>query len=179
MNNKVQNILIFLSLILATLAVGLGLQARQSVEQEAAQIEAAPAEDIKKVVYHVDFADPGRLSAMMTSINNMTNTYQEKLQEYDVRIVFVAHGIRFLTQDSLKGTPFAEDATLKARKKELINRLTGLNELQEVKLELCEITREAISLDKEKLIPGVELVQSGVVRLAELQEKGFAYLKIQ
>ena len=139
----------------------------------------APVEPVAKVVYHADFADPRRFSAMLTSINNMVTTYQHDLAEYDVRIVFVAHGIRFVTADSLKGTPFAEDAALKARRKDLIERLRSLHDTQGVKLELCNITREEIRLDPEKLVAGVELVPSGVVRLAELQHQGFAYIKIE
>ena len=140
---------------------------------------AAPADPVMKVVYHADFADPRRFSAMLTSINNMVNTYQEALAEYDIRIVFVAHGIRFVTADPLKGTPFVEDALLKARRKNLMERLRSLHETQGVKLELCGITREQVRLDPQKLIAGVELVPSGVVRIAELQQRGFAYLKIE
>ena len=139
----------------------------------------APAEPVAKVVYHADFADPRRFSAMLTSINNMVTTYQSDLAEYDVRIVFVAHGIRFVTTDALKGTPFAEDAELKERRKNLTERLRSLHDTQGVKLELCGITREQVRLDPEKLIAGVELVPSGVVRIAELQHRGFAYIKIE
>ena len=139
----------------------------------------APAEPVAKVVYHADFADPRRFSAMLTSINNMVTTYQHDLIEYDVRIVFVAYGIRFVTADALKGTVFAEDAALKARRKDLLERLGFLQNAQGVKLELCGITREQTRLDPEKLIPGVELVPSGVVRIAELQHQGFAYIKIE
>jgi intracellular sulfur oxidation DsrE/DsrF family protein len=114
---------------------------------------------------------------MLTSINNMVTEYQQTLREYDVRIVFVAHGIRFVTADPLKGTPFAEDAALKARKKELLERMKSLHETQGVKLELCEITREFARLDPEKLLPGIVRVPSGVVRIADLQHQGFAYLK--
>jgi len=139
----------------------------------------APAEPVAKVVYHADFADPRRFSAMLTSINNMVTTYQNNLAEYDVRIVFVAHGIRFVTTDALKDTPFAEDAALRERRKNLIERLRSLHDTQGVKLELCGITREQVRLDPEKLIAGVELVYSGVVRIAELQHRGFAYIKIE
>lgn len=141
--------------------------------------DPAPAEPVAKVVYHADFADPRRFSAMLTSINNMVTTYQSDLAEYDVRIVFVAHGIRFVTADALKGTPFAEDAELKERRKNLTERLRSLHDTQGVKFELCGITREQIGLDPEKLIAGVELVTSGVVRIAELQHRGFAYIKIE
>jgi hypothetical protein len=34
------------------------------------------------------------------------------LIEYDIRIVFVAHGIRFLTDYKLLETPFQEDAAI-------------------------------------------------------------------
>lgn len=142
--------------------------------------EPVPAEEpVMKVVYHADFADPRRFSTMLTNINNMVSTYQADLKEYDVRIVFVAYGIRFVTADPLKGTPFAEDAALKARRKELLERLKSLHDTQNIKLELCEITRESVPLDREKLLAGVELVPSGVVRIAELQHQGFAYLKTE
>ena len=77
----------------------------------------APAtEPVAKVVWHVDFSDPRRLSAMIQNVNNMVTTYQNKLEDYDIRLVFLAGGIRFVTQDPLKGTPFAEDPDFKKRR---------------------------------------------------------------
>src|SRR4030065_424582 len=75
--------------------------------------------------------------------------------------------------------PVAAGAALRARGKNLIERLRSLHDTQGVKLELCGITREQVRLDPEKLIAGVELVTSGVVRIAELQHRGFAYIKIE
>ncbi len=141
--------------------------------------EVAADDDIIKVVYHADYADPRRFSAMLTSINNMVTYYQNEFIEYDVRIVFVAHGIRFLTGDKLENTPFAADAALEERRENLAGRLGSLNSVQDVKLELCDITRSQIKLDAGKLVDGVELVPSGVVRIAELQRDGFAYIKIE
>ena len=140
---------------------------------------AKPKDEVVKVVYHADFADPRRFSAMLANIHNMVATHQSELKEYDVRIVFVSYGIRFVTQDKLTGTPFAEDAALKLRRPELLARLATLRDNEGVKLELCEITREAVHLPKEKIIPGVALVPSGVVRIVELQRQGFAYLKVE
>jgi intracellular sulfur oxidation DsrE/DsrF family protein len=135
--------------------------------------------DVEKVVYHADFSDPRRFSAMLTSINNMVTYYQNELLEYDVRIVFVAHGIRFLTDDGLAGTPFASDEALEERRSNIKGRLSALNSVQGVKLELCDITRSQLKLPKDKLYAGVTIVPSGVVRLAELQHQGFAYIKIE
>ena len=140
----------------------------------------ARAEAEAKVVYHADFADSRRFSAMLTSIHNMVTHYENHLMDADVRIVFVSHGIRFITDDPLEGTPFAEDERLKEERANLRGRLLALAELNGVKLELCDITRSAVQLASEELYDVVELVPSGVVRIAQLQnEEGFAYLKVE
>lgn len=142
---------------------------------------AAVAEDdgVARVVYHADFADPRRFSAMLTSINNMVTHYQNELIDYDVRIVFVAHGIRFVTDSTMDDTPFAADAALEARRDNLRGRLASLRDVQGVRLELCDITRSQVSLPADRLYENVELVPSGVVRIADLQREGFAYIKIE
>jgi intracellular sulfur oxidation DsrE/DsrF family protein len=147
------------------------------VAQAAAATPAAPA--MARVVWHVDFGDPRRLSAMIQNVNNMVTTYQNDLADYDVRVVFLAGGIRFVTEDDLARTPFAANKAFRAERPQLIKRLQQLRELHGVKLELCDITREALRLPKEKIIPGVASVRSGVVRIAELQSQGFAYLKVE
>jgi hypothetical protein len=162
----------FMAMLLLWAAGGLNAVA-------ADQPAVKPADEVIKVVYHADFADPRRFSAMLANIHNMVSTYQAELKEYVVRIVFVSYGIRFVTQDKLAGTPFAEDAALKQRRTELLTRLATLRDNEGVKLELCEITREAVQLPKEKIIPGVALVPSGVVRIVELQRQGYAYLKVE
>ena len=133
-----------------------------------------------RVVYHADFADPRRFSAMLTSINNMVVHYDDNFIDHDVRIVFVSHGVRFVTDDALAGTPFEEDDQLRGDRENLRGRLLALNSLHNVKLELCEITRDVIGLAPDKVYGTVEFVPSGVVRIAQLQnEEGFAYIKIE
>jgi intracellular sulfur oxidation DsrE/DsrF family protein len=142
------------------------------------QVRADEAE--ARVVYHADFSDPRRFSAMLTSINNMVNHYANEFIDYDVRIVFVAHGVRFVTDDKLAGTPFVEDKQLAEQRENLRGRLLTLAEMHNVKLELCNITRSQIGLAEDKLYSQVALIPSGVVRIAQLQqEEGFAYIKIE
>lgn len=136
-------------------------------------------ESVAKVVYHADFSDPRRFSAMLTSINNMITYYNDEFIEYDVRIVFVAHGIRFITDNKLIGTSFAADKKLEARRDNIKGRLMSLNNVHGVKLELCNITRKQVNLSKEQLYKNVESVHSGVVQVAKLQSQGFAYIKIE
>ena len=150
--------------------IGLGLSVQTVQAQD---------DELVKVVYHADFADPRRFSAMLTSVNNMVRIYEDELVDYDVRIVFLSHGIRFVTGDKLAETRFAEDNKLAEQRANLKGRLTSLQNTSGVKLELCDITRTGIGLSKDKLYKGVSLVKSGVVRIAELQHKGFAYIKVQ
>ncbi len=116
---------------------------------------------------------------MLTSIYNMATTYEDMLVDYDIRIVFVAHGIRFITDDKLENTPFAADSKLAERRENLRGRLKSLHSTKGIKLELCDITRRAVNVEKDKLYKMVNYVESGVVRVAELQRKGYAYLKVE
>ena len=85
------------------------------------------ADEVKRVVWHVDYGDPDRLGRMISSVNNMTAAYEGELADYDIRIVFLGAGIRFLTSDPLAKTPFAEDKELKDKRKQINDRLKSLN----------------------------------------------------
>ncbi|MBD3766569.1 MAG: DsrE family protein [Gammaproteobacteria bacterium] len=136
---------------------------------------SAPA----KVVYHVDFNDVTRYSATLTSIANIITAYEAELRDYEVTLVFVGHGIRFVTDDVLKGTPYATNADLDKRRAELKGRLETLVKVRGVKALLCDKTRDEIALDKSKVYSMVGLTPSGVATIADLQMQGAAYLKIQ
>jgi len=142
-------------------------------------VHADEKSETAKVVFHADYANPQRMSSMLTSIFNMVTTYENEFIEYDIRIVFLSHGIQFLTHDRLKGTPFEVDDKQAKLREDLITRLLTLHNMQNINLSLCDITRQAIGLDKKKLIPGVTIVTSGVVEIAKLQSHGFSYLKVQ
>ncbi len=137
------------------------------------------ADDGAKVVYHVDFSDVTRYSATLTSINNIMNFYENELMNADVHLVFVGHGLRFSTDDALKGTPYAHDKALLERRDELKGRLDALMNSRGVKVKLCDHTRNEINLDPSKIYEGIELIPSGVADIAILQSQGYAYLKIQ
>ncbi|OYY72394.1 MAG: hypothetical protein B7Y40_11000 [Gammaproteobacteria bacterium 28-57-27] len=94
-------------------------------------------------------------------------------------MVFVGQGIRFVTDDALKGTPYVADKALLDRRAELRGRLETLIKIKAVKALLCDKTRDEIALDKSKIYPGVSLTPSGVATIADLQMQGYAYLKIQ
>lgn len=162
-----------LAMVVVLTATGAAVLPQTTVAQEGSGDGAA------KVVYHVDFKDPRRFSAMLTTIYNMVSIYQNDLREYDVRIVFHSYGVRFLTDNKLEGTPFEADKALEERRENLKGRLMSLQDVYDVGLELCEITREHVGLSRDNVYEGVKAVGSGVVRIAELDSKGFAYIKIE
>jgi len=142
-------------------------------------LNSQAADDGAKVVYHVDFKDPTRYSATLTSINNIMNFYESELMEADVHLVFVGYGLRFATDDNLKGTPYEADKALLDRRAELKGRLESLINVRGVKVDLCDKTRDEIALPKDKIYKGIDFTPSGVAKIAILQSEGYSYLKIQ
>lgn len=144
---------------------------------------AKPAElamkDLKKesevaVVYHCDFADPQRYSVMLRNINNHLSVYD--FDPFETKIVIVAHGggVAFHLKNR-EGTSWAGlelDPTLDAR-------MRGLAAYG-VEVYLCKITfqLENIDLSKVKDDDYIRLVPSGVATVADLQAKGFSYIKV-
>ncbi|MFN4263046.1 MAG: DsrE family protein [Thioalkalivibrionaceae bacterium] len=133
-----------------------------------------------RVVFHADFSDPRRFSAMLSSLGNLVAHYENEFMDADVRVVVVSHAIRFMTENDLADTPFAADDVLLEARPTLLGRMRSMAELNGVQFELCDITRAFVNLPEDELAEFVTLVPSGVVRIAELQnDYGFAYLKIE
>lgn len=133
------------------------------------------AAEVARVVYHVDYADPDRYSLTLTSVNNMLNAYEQELRDYDVQILFVGQGVRFVTDDKKAGT----DKKLEAKRAEYKGRLESLSKVRNVKLAVCNNTLNDFGIPEKSLYSGVKVVPSGVAYLADQQQQGAAYLKIQ
>jgi intracellular sulfur oxidation DsrE/DsrF family protein len=125
-------------------------------------------------VYHCDFGDSRRFSQMLTNVNNHLSVYE--FDTLRVKIVVVAHGagLKFFLED-LSGTPWANDTI----EPDLYKRFVGLSKFG-VEGYLCEITYKRQNIDKAKTRKDafLKFVPSGVATVAELQSKGFAYLKV-
>ena len=125
-------------------------------------------------VYHCDFGDPARFGQLLTNMNNHLSVYE--FDNMRVKLVIVTHGagVQFFLDD-LEGTPWANNKI----DPDLYKRFTGLTKFG-VEAYLCEITfkRNKIDLAKAKKDSFLKFVPSGVATVAELQSKGFAYLKV-
>jgi uncharacterized protein len=148
----------------------IGTLALSGAALSATRLEASPEKlDIAAVkketdiacLYHCDFGDPQRFSQMLTNINNHLSAYD--FDTLRVKIVIVAHGagIKFFLDD-LSGTPWEKDSID-----------------PDVYRRLCQITYKRLNIDPTKTRKDAFLrfVPSGVATVAELQAKGFGYLK--
>ena len=165
--------------LLAGIAVAGGALAAQASAAGAAEPGLLDLKTVKKdteiaCVYHCDFGDPGRVGQMITNIDNHLSVYD--YDPFKAKVVVVAHGAGikpFL--DNLEGTPWAKDTPAPA----LFERFQNLAKIG-VDVYLCQITfkRNKIDLAKARTEPFIKLVPSGVASLAELQAKGFGYIKV-
>jgi intracellular sulfur oxidation DsrE/DsrF family protein len=93
-----------------------------------------------------------------------------------VKLVLVTHGagVKFFLND-LSGTPWAKDEV----DPDLYKRFVGLTKFG-IEAYLCEITfkRNKIDLAKAKQDSFLKFVPSGVATVAELQSKGYGYIKV-
>jgi intracellular sulfur oxidation DsrE/DsrF family protein len=161
----------------------LGALAASGATLAATKLEAAPKtldmaamkkETDVACLYHCDFGDPRRFGQMLTNINNHLSVYE--FDTFKVKLVIVAHGagIKFFLQD-LAGTPWEKEKI----DPDIYKRVVGLSKFG-VEVYLCRNTfqRQKIDVAKAKSDDFIKLVPSGVATVAELQSKGFAYLKV-
>ena len=161
----------------------LGALAVSGATLTASKLAAAPGKldlsSLKKdtdvaCLYHCDFGDPKRFSQLLTNINNHLSVYE--FDNMRVKLVIVTHGagVQFFLDD-LTGTPWANNTI----DPDLYKRFTGLTKFG-VEAYLCEITfkRNKIDFAKAKQDSFLKFVPSGVATVAELQTKGYAYLKV-
>jgi intracellular sulfur oxidation DsrE/DsrF family protein len=162
--------------IIGTLAAsGVVLAATSGARANPVAIDLA---DIKKetdiaCLYHCDFGDPQRFSQMLQNMLNHYSAYE--FDTFKLKLVVVAHaaGIKFFLEDRT-GTPWEKDAIDPA----IYQRFVGLTKYG-VEGYLCQITYKRLNIDPAKTRKDafLKFVLSGVATAAELQAKGFAYIK--
>jgi intracellular sulfur oxidation DsrE/DsrF family protein len=164
--------------LLGALAAG-GALAATTVAAQAAPKELSFA-DMKKeadvsCLYHCDFGNDKRYSAMLRNINNHLSVYN--FDPLNTKIVIVAHsaGIKYHLKN-LAGTPWEKEPPIDT---DLAKRMDGLAKYG-VEVYLCKITFKSLKIDiaHSKDEPYIKLVPSGVATVGALQAKGYSYLKV-
>lgn len=125
-------------------------------------------------LYHCDFGDPQRFSQMLQNMLNHYSAYE--FDNFKLKLVIVAHGagLKFFLKD-LTETPWAKETI----DPDLYKRFMGLTQYG-VEAYLCQITYKRLKIDpaKTRTDSVLKFVPSGVATVAELQAKGFGYLKV-
>jgi intracellular sulfur oxidation DsrE/DsrF family protein len=167
--SKILNVLI-LSLVMAFMIV------TPSLSSEKKKTKAD--EKVRKAVYHCDFGDANRFDSLLRNAYNLVNHYTENNIPYDVRVVANGACVQFLLKDK-SGTQFAEKKIDEKVQKSIDERMSSLVDGYGVKFEQCNITLKRTNIPKEKLKPFCTITESGQVRVVELHDEGFAYIKVE
>jgi len=132
---------------------------------------AAPglAADVKthRVAIQVNQNDPQVMNLALNNATNIIEYYRGKNEEVEVDIVTYGPGLHMLREDT---SPVQD-------------RLKRLKELAfpgKMQFSACNNTRQGMAKTEGKDIPVVvdaTVVPSGVVRLMELQEQGWSYIR--
>lgn len=120
---------------------------------------AGTSQDPHRVVMHLNSGDE---KVQRGALNNIRHLYQEVGRE-NLRVELVVHGagLPLLTK---------KDSTLAAE-------LAQLKTAYDVEFTACSNTMKAMNLTTRDLVEQVDRTVPAMVRLMELQEQGWAYIK--
>ena len=120
-----------------------------------------------RLAIHVDQNDPQVMNLALNNATNVIEYYRAKNEDVDVDIVTYGPGLHMLRADT---SPV----------KDRLKRLKELAFPGNVQFSACNNTKQGMEKTEGKEVPiltEVTLVPSGVVRLMELQEKGWSYIR--
>ena len=118
------------------------------------------------------------MDATLRNIYNLVNYYTTNNIDYDVRVVSNSAGVQFMIKD-VKGTKFAKNKISEKVAKSIKERMQSLADGYNVKFEQCSITLQRTKIDKSRLKSFVKTTSSGQVQLVDLEEQGYAYIKVK
>ena len=120
-----------------------------------------------RLAIHVDQNDPQVMNLALNNATNVIEYYRAKNEDVDVEIVTYGPGLHMLRADT---SPV----------KDRLKRLKELAFPSNVQFSACNNTRQGMEKTEGKevaILSEATMVPSGVVRLMELQEKGWSYIR--
>ncbi|MEH2510107.1 intracellular sulfur oxidation DsrE/DsrF family protein [Nitrobacteraceae bacterium AZCC 1564] len=145
------------------------LNAFAAVLMLAATVSSSFAADAKehRVAIQVDQNDPAVMNLALNNATNMMEYYKSKNETVQIDIVTYGPGLHMLRADT---------SPVHDRIKQIVDASFPSN----IKFSACENTKQGMEKREGKaisIIPEAEVVPSGAVRLIELQEQGWSYLR--
>ena len=143
-----------------------GLIAAAAAASSAATQQAGAAGEKKhRLAIHVDQSDIAQMNLALGNASNVFEHYKSRGEQVEIEIVTYSQGLHMLREDT---SPVKE-------------RIKALREkMPSIVLSVCENTQRRMEKEegrKLSFVSGATLVPSGVVRLMELQEQGWSYLR--
>src|SRR4051794_32127642 len=120
-----------------------------------------------RVAIQVDQNDPQVMNLALNNATNVIEHYRGKNEDVEVDIVTYGPGLHMLRDDT---SPV----------KDRLKRLKELAFPGKVQFSACNNTKQGMEKTEGKAVPIVSdatIVPSGVVRLMELQEQGWSYVR--
>ena len=134
-----------------------------------AAISSSFAADVKshRVTIQVDQNDPAVMNLALNNVTNIMEMYKAKGQDVQIELVAYGPGLHMLRDDT---SPV----------KDRLKQISDLSFPSQIKFSACNNTKEGMEKREGHpitIVSQASLVPSGAVRLIELQEDGWSYLK--
>jgi uncharacterized protein len=130
---------------------------------------ASPAADGKphRIAIQVDQNDPQVMNLALNNATNVIEYYRARNEDVDVDIVTYGPGLHMLRADT---SPVLDR----------IKRLKDMAFPGKIQFSACNVTKQGTEKTEGhaiSIVPDATIVPSGVVRLMELQEQGWSYIR--
>jgi intracellular sulfur oxidation DsrE/DsrF family protein len=122
---------------------------------------------VHRVSIQVDQNDPAVMNLVLNNVTNIMETYKSKGQDVQIELVAYGPGLHMLRDDT---SPV----------KDRLKQISELSFPSQIKFSACNNTKEGMEKREGHpiaIVAQASLVPSGAVRLMELQEDGWSYLK--
>ncbi|HLZ01109.1 MAG TPA: hypothetical protein VKR55_03045 [Bradyrhizobium sp.] len=119
------------------------------------------------IAIQVDQNDPALMNLVLNNVENTAEYFNSKGEEAQIEVVAFGPGLNMLRED-------------KSPVKDRLKRIQEGSFPSTVKFSACGVTRKKMEEAEGHAIPIVpeaSMVASGVVRLTELQELGWSYIR--
>jgi uncharacterized protein len=162
-----ENLVKAAALIVTALLIVTPLSRAQGKKQTTVQTSKPPVANQKahRVVLQVDTNEPAMMNLALNNATNVAQYYKDLGEKVSIEVVTFGPGLHMLRDDT---------SPVKARI-EVIALSTP-----EISFKACGNTQENMHKVENKdipLVPQAQVVKSGVVRILELQEQGWSYVK--
>jgi intracellular sulfur oxidation DsrE/DsrF family protein len=127
--------------------------------------QSVPDSQTHRLILQVNTNDPPAMNLALNNATNVAQHYKEVGEKVKIEVVTFGPGLHMLRDDT---------SPVKARIEQMALSTP------EVSFKACGNTQEKMHKAEHKdipIIPQAQVVSSGVVRVMELQEKGWTYIK--